>query len=186
MSKTNTTCYKPSNVSKHFGHNIAQLKNVSRFKIWKYWINSVIAATDYTYLFTDKPKSKDNKVVHTIYVAIIDKIADHIMANYMYTRMSIMTLMSSLEEWFNSHTVTHKAYNESSLFKCNDYVKNFGQTLDKLEQIYVQLITDNLKPTDTMYQAAIYTTTPVKYSSTIIVMKQAWDMFYNRKPESEY
>ena len=59
--------------------------------------------------------------------------------------------MRELEECFNSYTVTHKAYNESSLFKCNDHVKNFGQTLDKLEQIYVQLITDNLKPTDVTY-----------------------------------
>ena len=186
LSRTNMTCYKPSNVPKHFRHNIAQLKDASRFKIWKYWINSAITATDYKYLFTDKPKPEDNKVVHTIYVTIIDKIANHIMANYMYTGMSIMTLMSGLEEHFNPHTVTHKAYNESSLFKCNDHVKNFGQTLDKLEQIYAQLITDNLKLTDTMYWAAIYTVTPVKYSSTITVMEQAWDMFYNGKPESEY
>ena len=150
-SRTNTTCCKPSNVSKHFEHNIAQLKDTLRFKIWKYWINSAIAATGYTYLFTDKPKPEDNKVVHTIYVVIIDKIADHIIVNYMYTRMSIMTLMSSLEECFNSHTVTHKAYDESSLFKCNDYVKNFGQTLNKLEQIYAQLITNNLKLTNAMY-----------------------------------
>ena len=142
--------------------------------------------TDYTYLFTDKPKPEDNKVVHTIYVAIIDKIANHIIANYMYTRTSIMTLMSGLEECFNPYTVTCKAYNESSLFKCNDYVKNFGQTLDKLEQIYAQLITDNLKPTDAMYQVAIYAATPVKYNSTIMAMEQAWDMFYNRKPESKY
>ena len=104
----------------------------------------------------------------------------------MYTRMLIMTLMSGLEECFNPHTVTCKAYNESSLFKCNDHVKNFGQTLDKLEQIYVQLIADNLKPTDTMYWVAIYATTPVKYSSTITAMEQAQDMFYNRKPKSEY
>ena len=180
------TCCKPSNVSKHFRHNIAQLKDASRFKIWKYWINSAITATGYTYLFTDKPKPEDNKVVHTIYVAIIDKIADHIMTNYMHTRMSIMTLMSGLEECFNSHTVMCKAYNESSLFKYNDHVKNFGQTLDKLEQIYVQLITNNLKPTDAMYWVAIYATTPVEYSRTIMTMEQAWDMFYNRKPKSEY
>ena len=180
------TCYKPSNVSKHFGHNITQLKDVSRFKIWKYWINSAIAATGYTYLFTDKPKPEDNKVVHTIYTVIIDKIADYIMANYMHTRMLIMTLMSGLEEHFNPYTVMCKAYNESSLFKYNDHIKNFRQTLDKLEQIYVQLIADNLKPTDTTYWVAIYTATPVKYSRTITAMEQAWDMFYNRKPESEY
>ena len=172
LSRTNTTCCKPSNVPKHFRHNIAQLKDALRFKIWKYWINSAIVATGYTYLFMDKPKPEDNKVVYTIYVAIIDKIADHIMANYMYTRMLIMTLMSGLEECFNSHTVMCKAYNESSLFKYNDYVKNFGQILDKLEQIYVQLITDNLKHTDTIYQVAIYTTTTIKYSSTITSMKQ--------------
>ena len=154
--------------------------------MWKYQINSAIVATGYTYLFTDKPKPEDNKVVHTIYVAIIDKIADYIMANYMYTRTLIMTLMSSLEEHFNSYIVMCKVYNESLLFKCNNHIKNFGQTLDKLEQIYVQLIANNLKPTNTMYWVAIYTTTLVKYSSTIIVMKQAWDMFYNRKPESEY
>ena len=180
------TCYKPSNVPKHFRHNIAQLKDASRFKIWKYWINSAITATSYTYLFTNKPKPKDNKVAYTIYVAIIDKIADHIMANYMHTRMLIMTLMSGLEEHFNPHTVMYKAYNESSLFKYNDYVKNFRQTLNKLEQIYVQLITDNLKPTDAMYWVTIYATTLVKYSSTITAMEQAQDMFYNRKPKSEY
>ena len=73
------------------------------------------------------------------------------MANFIHTRMSIMTLISSLEECFNSYTVMCKVYNESLLFKCNNYVKIFGQMLDKLEQIYVQLITDNLKPTDTMY-----------------------------------
>ena len=167
------TCCKPSNVPKHFGHNIAQLKDASRFKIWKYWINSAITATGYTYLFTDKPKPEDNKVVHTIYAAIIDKIADHIMANYIHTRTSIMTLMSGLEECFNPHTVMHKAYNESLLFKCNNHVKNFKQILNKLEQIYVQLITNNLKLTDTMYQAAIYTATLVKYSSIITAMKQA-------------
>ena len=131
------TCCKPSNVLKHFGHNIAQLKDASRFKIWKYWINSVIVATGYTYLFTDEPKLEDNEVAHTIYAVIIDKIADHIMANYIHTGMSIMTLMSGLEECFNPHTVMYKAYNESLLFKCNNHVKNFGQTLDKLEQIYV-------------------------------------------------
>ena len=139
--------------------------------MWKYWINSAIVATGYMYLFTIKAKLKDNKVVYTIYTVIIDKIADHIMANYIHTRMLIMTLMSGLEECFNSHTVIHKAYNESLLFKCNNHVKNFEQTLDKLEQIYTQLITDNLKPTDTTYWAAIYTTTPVKYSGTITVMK---------------
>ena len=79
-----------------------------------------------------------------------------------------------------------KVYNKFSLFKYNNYVKNFRQTLDKLEQIYVQLITDNLKPTDTMYWVAIYTTTPAKYSGTIIAIEQAWDMFYNRKLKSEY
>ena len=137
LSRTNTTCCKPFNVLKHFEHNIAQLKDASRFKIWKYWINSAIAATGYTYLFTDKPKPEDNKVAHTIYVAIIDKIVDHIMANYMHTGTLIMTLMSGLEEHFNPHTVMCKAYNESSLFKCNNHVKNFRQMLDKLEQIYV-------------------------------------------------
>ena len=151
LHRTNTSCYKPSNVPKHVRHNITQLKDTSRFKIWKYWINSAIAATCYTYLFTDKPKPEDNKVVYTIYVAIIDKIADHIMANYMHTRTLIMTLMSGLEECFNPYTVMYKVYNESLLFKYNDHVKNFGQMLDKLEQIYAQLITDNLKPTDTMY-----------------------------------
>ena len=151
LHRTNTSHCKPSNVPKHFGHNIVQLKDASGFKIWKYWINSAIAATGYTYLFTDKPKPEDNKVAHTIYVVIIDKIADHIMANYIHTRMSIMTLMSGLEECFNPHTVMHKVYNEFSLFKYNDHVKNFGQTLNKLEQIYAQLIADNLKPTDTMY-----------------------------------
>ena len=186
LSRTNTTCYKPSDVSKHFKHNIAQLKDVSRFKIWKYWINSAIVATSYTYLFTDKPKPEDNKVVHTIYVAIIDKIADHIMANYIHTRTLIMTLMSGLEEHFNPYTVTHKAYNESLLFKCNNHVKNFRQMLDKLEQIYAQLITDNLKPTDTTYWATIYAAAPVKYSRTITVMEQAWDMFYDGKPKSKY
>ena len=134
----------------------------------------------------DKPKPEDNKVAHTIYAAIIDKIVDHIMTNYMHTRMLIMTLMSGLEECFNPHTVMYKAYNESSLFKCNDHVKNFRQTLDKLEQIYAQLITDNLKPTDTTYWVAIYAATPVEYSGTIMAMEQAWDMFYNRKPKSEY
>ena len=143
-------------------------------------------AIGYTYLFMDKPKPEDNKVAHAIYAVIIDKIADHIMANYIHTRTSIMTLMSSLEEHFNPHTVMCKAYNESSLFKCNDHVKNFGQTLNKLEQIYVQFIANNLKLTDTMYWAAIYAITPVEYSSTIMAMEQAWDMFYNRKPESEY
>ena len=133
LSRTNTTCCKPSNVSKHFRHNIAQLKDASRFKIWKYQINSAIVATGYTYLFMDKPKPENNKVVHTIYAAIIDKIADHIMANYIHTRTLIMTLMSGLEECFNPYTVTHKAYNESLLFKCNNHVKNFGQTLNKLE-----------------------------------------------------
>ena len=147
----NTSCCKPFNVLKHFRHNIAQLKDVLRFKIWKYWINSAIVATSYTYLFLDKPKSEDNEVAHTIYVAIINKIADHIITNYIHTRMLIMTLMSGLEEHFNPHTVMCKAYNESLLFKYNDHVKNFRQTLDKLEQIYAQLITDNLKPTDTMY-----------------------------------
>ena len=171
LHRTNTSCCKPSNVPKHFGHNIVQLKDASGFKIWKYQINSAIAVTGYTYLFTDKPKPEDNKVVHTIYAAIIDKIADHIITNYMYTRMSIMTLMSSLEECFNSHTVMHKVYNESSLFKCNDHIKNFRQTHDKLEQIYAQLIADNLKPTNAMYQVAIYTTTLVKYSSTITAME---------------
>ena len=73
------------------------------------------------------------------------------MTNYIHTRTLIMTLMSGLEECFNPYTVTHKVYNESSLFKCNNHVKNFRQTLDKLEQIYTQLIADNLKPTDTMY-----------------------------------
>ena len=119
----------------------------------------------------DKPKPEDNKVAYTIYAAIIDKIADHIMTNYMYTRTSIMTLMSGLEEHFNPHTVTCKAYDESLLFKCNDHVKNFGQTLDKLEQIYAQLIADNLKPTDATYQAAIYTAIPVKYSGTITAIE---------------
>ena len=172
LHRTNMSCCKPANVLKHFRHNIAQLKDASRFKIWKYQINSAIVATDYTYLFTDKPKSEDNKVVHTIYATIIDKIADHIMANYMYTRTLIMTLMSGLEECFNLHTVTCKVYDESSLFKCNDHVKNFRQTLDKLEQIYAQLIVNNLKLMNTMYQAAIYTTTPVEYSGTITTMKQ--------------
>ena len=144
-------CYKPVNILKHFRHNIAQLKDASGFKIWKYWINSVIAATDYTYLFTDKPKPEDNKVVYTIYVAIIDKVADHIMANFIHTGMSIKTLISGLEECFNPHTVMCKVYNESLLFKYNNYIKNFGQTLDKLEQIYVQFIANNLKLTDTMY-----------------------------------
>ena len=55
------------------------------------------------------------------------------MTNYMYTRMSITTLISGLEECFNSHTVMYKAYNESLLFKYNNHVKNFRQMLDKLE-----------------------------------------------------
>ena len=171
LHRTNTSCCKPSNVPKHFRHNIVQLKDVSRFKIWKYWINSAIVATSYTYLFLDKPKPEDNKVVYTIYVVIINKIANHIMTNYIHTRTLIKTLMSRLEECFNSHTVMYKVYNKSLLFKCNNYVKNFRQLLDKLEQIYTQLITDNLKPTDTMYQVAIYTTTPVKYSRTITAME---------------
>ena len=60
----------------------------------------------YTYLFTIKVKPEDNKVVHVIYVVIIDKVADYIIANYIHTRMSIKTLMSRLEECFNPHTVT--------------------------------------------------------------------------------
>ena len=139
------TCYKPSNVSKHFGHNIVQLKDTFRFKIWKYWINSAIVATGYTYLFMDKLKPEDNKVVYAIYVVIIDKIADYIITNYIHTRTLITTLMSSLEECFNSYTVMCKVYNKSLLFKYNNYIKNFRQTLDKLEQIYTQLITNNLK-----------------------------------------
>ena len=91
------TCCKPSNVPKHFRHNIAQLKDASGFKIWKYWINSAIVATGYTYLFTDKPKLKDNKIVYTIYVTIINKVVNYIMANFIHTRMSIKTLMSGLE-----------------------------------------------------------------------------------------
>ena len=73
-------------------------------------------AIGYTYLFTIEVKPEDNKVVYTIYVAIINKVADYIMANYMHTRMSIKTLMSRLEEYFNPHTVTWKSYNESLLF----------------------------------------------------------------------
>ena len=69
----------------------------------------------------------------------------------MHTGMSIKTLMSGLEECFNPHTVTQKSYNESLLFQCQDYVKNFRQMLDKLEQIYTQLVANNIQLTDTMY-----------------------------------
>ena len=58
------------------------------------------------YLFTIEAKPEDNKVVHTIYVVIINKIADYIMTNYIHTRMSIKTLISRLEEYFNPYTVT--------------------------------------------------------------------------------
>ena len=81
----------------------------------------------------NKPKPENNKVVYTIYVVIINKIVDHIIANYIHTRTLITTLIHSLEECFNSYTVMCKAYNESLLFKCNNHVKNFGQTLNKLE-----------------------------------------------------
>ena len=84
----------------------------------KYQINSTIVVIDYTYLFTIEAKPEDNKVVYVIYVVIIDKIVDYIIANYMYTRMSIKTLMSGLEECFNPHTVTQKSYNKSLLFQC--------------------------------------------------------------------
>ena len=132
-SRTNIICCKPANVLKYFGHNITQLKDTSGYKIWKYCINSVITATGYTYLFTDKVKLKDIKVVHTIYVSIIDKIADQIMANFLYTGTLIKTLTISLEECFNLYTVMYKVYDKSLLFKCLNHVKNFGRMLNKLE-----------------------------------------------------
>ena len=82
----------------------------------KYQINSTIVATGYTYLFTIKAKPEDNKVTHTIYTVIINKVTDYIITNYMYTRMSIKTLISRLEEYFNSYTITQKSYNKSLLF----------------------------------------------------------------------
>ena len=69
------------------------------------------------YLFTIEVKPEDNKVVHVIYVVIINKVTDFIITNYMYTRMSIKTLMSGLEEYFNPYTVIWKSYNESLLFQ---------------------------------------------------------------------
>ena len=70
------------------------------------------------YLFTIEVKSEDNKVVYVIYTVIINKVVDYIIVNYIYTRMSIKTLMSGLEEYFNPYTVTWKSYNESLLFQC--------------------------------------------------------------------
>ena len=58
------------------------------------------------YLFTIKVKSKDNKVVHVIYIVIINKVVNYIITNYIYTKMYIKTLISGLEEYFNLYTIT--------------------------------------------------------------------------------
>ena len=57
------------------------------------------------YLFTIEVKPEDNKIVYTIYIVIINKVTDYIITNYIYTRISIKTLISRLEEYFNSYTV---------------------------------------------------------------------------------
>ena len=83
----------------------------------KYQISSTIIVTDYTYLFTIKVKPKDNKIVYIIYVVIINKVVDYIITNYIYTRMSIKTLISRLEEYFNSYIIIQLLYNKSLLFQ---------------------------------------------------------------------
>ena len=71
--------------------------------------------------------------MYTIYVVIIDKVVNYIIANFMYTRTLIKTLISGFKKCFNSYTVIHKVYNDFLLIKYNNYVKNFRQMLNKLE-----------------------------------------------------
>lgn len=74
------------------------------------------------------------------------------------------------------------AFDESSLFSIRDHVAKFGQTLDKLEEVYSGLTTNGNKPRDETYKAAITKATPPQYQHTITTMEQALDAMNAKLP----
>ena len=146
------------------------------FHMWSFRTNASIVAANCAFLLEREPQTdKEKELEAVIYACILDKISDNVLANYMHMRRSIPVLMERLNERFNPQTARKMAFDESTLFSIRDHVSKFGDTLNRLEEVYTGLTANGNKPRDETYKAAITKATPPQYQHIISNMEQTLD-----------
>ena len=181
------TLPRASDVPKYFGTNISMLQDEQSFHMWNFRMTASIKAANCAFLLEREPQTdKERELEAVIYACILDKISNNVLANYMHMRHSIPLLMQHLNERFNPQTARKMAYDESTLFSIRDHISKFGDTLNRIEEVYAGLTANGNKPRDETYKAAITKATPPQYQHVITTIEQTMDTINSKHPVEEH